>query len=295
MSPTDVTSPQEARVMLGEAIKKIRVSKKMDRAYLASRLGWSVSKVSRTENGVKRLDAEELGDIIFVFKPITPEQRSMLLALLRKSHEREWWRSKYAGALTPDMRRHTSLEGAATSIRAINTYFLHGLLQSEMTIREAMAVTFPDDAALRAKRIQFRIDRKRVLLPSHGLKFHVLMDEVIFMRNRGSRAARIEQIEYLIELSEQENITIQITPLSAPMAALTPTDRDIMEFSGADKPVIYAEGSLVQTFSTSHIDYKASLGLWETVMSVSLSEEESRNYFVKTLGELKMLNGERNG
>jgi transcriptional regulator with XRE-family HTH domain len=127
-----------------------------------------------------------------------------------------WW-SWRNGALIPGFPEYTAQEANATAVRMFQTRIVPGLLQ----VAE-YAAAWESGNVQRGKvtqdqadsRVQFLMDRQRILAKSPGPAIHAIMDETCLRRPIGGPAVMLRQLRHLEELAQRPKTTIQIAPES---------------------------------------------------------------------------------
>jgi len=277
----DVKSALDARRTLGSALRGFRKERGLNTQQLADKLGYSRSTISRTETGEKSMTAVQLQDIILALG--IDVQSSKALHILRdKTDEEQWWDNEYFGFLTPTMRKNAGYEAAARKFKILTESMVPGLLQSDKYVELIMAYTFGPDSKLYEKRVKYRIARRRYLAPERGVEFHAVIDSGVLDRCIAHPEVLKDQIEHLITIGSQPNITIQIVPPSAQRVRVM-SDRIRMEFGGEINPVVYAEASLISKFSEQSQDVTDTVDLFGTYLAQALTPEDSIVYMRKLL------------
>lgn len=95
-------------------------------------------------------------------------------------------------------------EQSASMIRAFEERIVYGLFQKEAYAR----VLLGDEDALKN-----RMRRQEILDQDPGPAVSVVLDETVLHREVGSREVMREQLDYLIELSCRDRISLQVAPI----------------------------------------------------------------------------------
>ncbi|MFB4313444.1 helix-turn-helix domain-containing protein [Actinomadura sp. 21ATH] len=96
-------------------------------------------------------------------------------------------------------------EQVAIMLRAYEDRVVYGLFQTEAYAR----ILLGDDDA-----VKNRMQRKEVLGRVPAPAVTVVMDETVLYREVGGAAVMKEQLEYLLALSDENNVNLQILPIS---------------------------------------------------------------------------------
>jgi transcriptional regulator with XRE-family HTH domain len=220
----DVT---EDRSRLAAALKALRQESGLSSSALGQRLGWSQSRVSRTENGTRRVTAREVSAWAEAANA-APELRDQLVrqADLTASEVLSWWDAHTGGLV----RRQNELAAAgsrATAIRSFHALIVPGLLQTDAFARLAIGaanVTGQQqdvDAAAAA-----RVQRQSILLdPGKRFEF-VLTPGALSWRLADDPGVMTAMAERIIATDSLANVTVAVIPPGAvapvlPLAGFT--------------------------------------------------------------------------
>ncbi|MEU4115521.1 helix-turn-helix transcriptional regulator [Kitasatospora sp. NPDC028055] len=127
-----------------------------------------------------------------------------------------WYQLKNAAILEgfPEYARYEAL---AEEIRIVEVNVVNGLLQTRayataIEMGHARQTGGCENQA--EERIEFRLNRQKILDRPNPPLLHVVLDESCLRRIVGGRDVMVEQLLHLEELSTRPNIVIQITPYS---------------------------------------------------------------------------------
>ncbi|TDC74680.1 helix-turn-helix transcriptional regulator [Actinomadura sp. 7K507] len=95
-------------------------------------------------------------------------------------------------------------EQTAIMLRAFEERIVYGLFQKDAYAR---ALLGDEDA------VKSRMRRQEILSQNPGPVISVVMDETVLYREVGGKEVMGEQLEYLLELSHRDKITLQIAPI----------------------------------------------------------------------------------
>ncbi|MFG2224583.1 helix-turn-helix domain-containing protein [Streptomyces sp. NPDC048644] len=203
---------------LGTALKRHREAAGLDQADGAEAIMKSVAKVSRMESGQTSASALEVSTLLDRYGVQDPEERARLMEWARKSNQRGWW-VDYPEAGRYGYADHISLESDATYIRAWGPMLIPGLLQTpdytEAVIRIGPRFTLPERMA---ELVKLRQERQR-RIEEGGAHFTAIIWEPAITALTCSRDVRAGQLEHLLEVGERQNVTVQLLPTAANMAA----------------------------------------------------------------------------
>ncbi|MFJ8955218.1 DUF5753 domain-containing protein [Streptomyces sp. NPDC102381] len=188
-----------------------------------------------------------------------------------------WWH-RYADVLPNWYPTFMGLEYEASLIRSYETHFVHGLLQTEAyaraVIREGPGGRREEDID---RHVAVRLERQQILTAGNAPQVHAVLDESA-LRRRGESRVMSDQLHHLIEVSERENVRLQIMPLSAggcPSGAGSFSILRLAEPEPAD--IVYLE----QLTSALYLDSRSDVAQYEMAMAElqqnSLTPQQSRD------------------
>ncbi|MFI1567791.1 helix-turn-helix domain-containing protein [Streptomyces sp. NPDC020490] len=199
-------------MLLGSQLRRLRESKGITREQAGYSIRASESKISRMELGRVSFKTRDVEDLLTLYGITDEAERTSLLSLAREANVAGWWHS-YSDVLPSWFPTYVGLEGAASSIRAYEVQFVHGLLQTEAYARAVVerGMRGASEADIE-KRVALRLERQKYLVAENAPEFHVVLDEAALRRPYGDREVMRGQLQHLIEISEQPNVRLQIMP-----------------------------------------------------------------------------------
>jgi hypothetical protein len=253
-------------------------------------LGWSKAKVSRYElarSGLKPADVESLLDIYGV----RGEYRDRLLALASEATQKGWWEA-YSDVLPGEHLTFISLEAEATSVLQWQITVVPGLLQTEQYAWHVFSGYQGVRRVPRTvieRRVQTRLIRQRLLNRDQPLELHAVIDESVLRRQRADRLVMYEQLRHLAEVSELNNVTVQILPLNGPKG-LALDSFQILQFGQAHETqlhdVVSAEVVRSYLYIEGETDTFEFTLAFEQLARDALGTEESKEFILRSAREL---------
>lgn len=209
-------SPTVRRRRLAAELRRLRERAGLTGEEVAEQLGWSGSKVSRIElyrTGVKTADLTRLLQLYGV----SSTHQAELLALAREPRRKGWWEA-YSDALPEEYAAYIVLEAEAVSMECWSSQLVHGLFQTADYASAIIEAHMDSTASLPPgkirQRVATRLERQQVLTRSERpLEFSVVLDQSVLLRQVGNAAVMREQLEHLLEVSEQPNVSLTVLPL----------------------------------------------------------------------------------
>jgi transcriptional regulator with XRE-family HTH domain len=248
----------------------------MSAEFAAGLLGVDRGKISNIESGVRGISADRLRTLAYNCDAIDEKYVEALIEMAQPSTG--WW-ERYRGSLPQGLLDISETEAHAARIRGANTVHVPGLLQTSehaMAIFRAAVPALPEHEV--ALRLALRSERQQVITGDAPVTYVTVVHEAALRMQFGGRAVARAQLEYLLEVSARQNVTLLALPF------------DRGAFPGAGQTVVYTEGSVPQ-LDTVQVDsshgpaflhaegqlakYRAQLDLLE---GLALPPEQSRDF-----------------
>jgi len=204
--------PTARRIILGAQLRRLREAAGITRADAGYAIRGSESKISRLELGRVGFKERDVQDLLTMYGVTEETERRAVLSMIAQSNERGWWH-RYSDLMPPWFQDFVGLEESASRIQSYELQFVPGLLQTE---EYARAVAGPDQPEQFTsdidRRVAFRLQRQKVLHRPGAPKLWAVIDESVLHRPIGGRGVLRRQLEHLLELTRQPNITLQVVP-----------------------------------------------------------------------------------
>lgn len=275
MPPRTILTQRQKR--LGSELRRMRTTAGMSAEHAAGLLGVDRSRISNMESGLRGINAERLRTLACNCD-CTDETYVDALVEMAEPSQSGWW-ERYRGSLPQGFLDISETEAYAVRLRGANTVHVPGLLQTSehaMAIFRAVVPQLPEHEV--ALRLAHRSERQSVITRDNPVPYVAVVHEAALRMQFGGRDVARGQLEYLLEVSEWDNVTVLVLPF------------DQGAFPGAGQTVVYAEGP-VRQLDTVQIDnshgpdflhsdgqlakYRAQLDLLE---GLALSPERSRDF-----------------
>jgi transcriptional regulator with XRE-family HTH domain len=235
--PEPTEGPTVLRILLGAQLRRLREARGITAQAAAKAIRGSESKISRIElgrNAIREIDVLDL----LTFYGVGAVEREQLLNLAEQANRPGWWH-RFNDILPDWFQAYVGMEEAATSIRIYEPQFIPGLLQTPRYT--AAVLTMCDIPIGEAERhVILRKERQRRFTEGR-VKLWAVIEETALRRPIGSKEILLDQLRYLLGLTDMPNLTLQIIPFGRGGHAV-PSGFTILRFGEADlQDVAYLE------------------------------------------------------
>jgi transcriptional regulator with XRE-family HTH domain len=251
------------RIALGTQLRKLREARGLTAAQAGHAIRGTASKISRIERGHTAAKPRDVADLLTLYGVTDEAERDKMLTLARQTSVPAWW-AQYNDLLPKWLELYIGLEEAASLIRAYEAQFVHGLLQTEDYARAVIVLSnahAPGEEIDR--RVSLRMERQQLLTRPGAPDLWAVLDEAALRRSPEQPSVMRAQLEYLLELADLPNVTLQIVPFCAGTYAAAGGPFTILRFPYPDMPdVVYLE----HLNSAQYLDQPRHVDDYRTVM-----------------------------
>jgi hypothetical protein len=204
--------PTALRIVLGAQLRRLREAAEITRADAGYSIRGSESKISRLELGRVGLKERDVADLLTMYGVTDATDRETFLEMVKRSNQPGWWHR--FNDLMPDwFQDYVGLEEAATRILTYELQFLPGLMQTEAYARAIASHGRPDSAGQDVeRRVGLRMNRQKILHRPGAPRLWAVIDESVLHRPIGGRDIMLAQLDHLLELTKQAQVTLQVVP-----------------------------------------------------------------------------------
>ncbi len=236
------SGPTVRRILLGSQLRRLRESRGIAREAAGYAIRASESKISRMELGRVSFKVRDVEDLLTLYQVNDVDEREPLLALAQAANLPGWWH-RYGDVLADWFQPYLGLEEAASVVRTYEVQFVPGLLQTPDYARAVVArghIGAP--AAQIESRVSLRMARQQLLTRPDPPQLWAVLDEAALRRPIGGVDVMRAQIQALIDVSELDNVTVQVMPFRSGGHAAEGGAFTILRFPEHDLPdVVYLE------------------------------------------------------
>lgn len=207
-------SPTVRRRRLAFELRRLREGANISPDAVIQELEFSRSKLSRIEAGRSGVSANDLRAMCQLYG-VNGAVLTGLLELARESRKHGWWQV-YADSMPSWLQSYVGLELEAASLSNYEAELVPGLLQTERYVRalheEAIGEKCGEEVE---RRVKIRLARQAVLSEDDPPRFGAVLNEAVLHRAVGCPEIMLDQLSHLVEMSQRDNVDIQILPFKA--------------------------------------------------------------------------------
>jgi transcriptional regulator with XRE-family HTH domain len=255
-----------ARQFVGREIRSARESKQLTRAELAKTFPVSESLVASWETGRLIPKTEYLTHLTGILG--LPD---VILRILDDLVSRE---------VAPEwLNKWTTAESESSALLAFAPQVVPGLLQTEDYARAVLRLGKPAPLDLEGQ-VSARMARQKLLARKDPPLYHAVLDEAVISRPVGGPEVMHDQLMRLVELSQRDEIIIQVIPfVVGAHAGFAGAAIVLASINGSE--VAYVDNALRGEVVEKVEDVAAMRRLWQMLSAKALHEEASIELIMK--------------
>ncbi len=208
-----------------------------------------------------------------------------LVTILKLAKEESWLHAASEG-LPDQYATYIGFENEAKGLLNYESSFVPGLLQTEAYARVAIPggdPELPPDEV--ENRVEARMARQARRDPSLDLR--VIIDEAVLRRQVGGPKIMSDQLQRLIQESEQPRVTLQAIPFEAGIHPGMHGSFVILQFGEGVHDVVYIETSAADLFLERDKDLRRYSLIFEHLQSAAVSPTETRDLMARLLADMR--------
>ncbi|QUH05360.1 helix-turn-helix transcriptional regulator [Saccharopolyspora erythraea] len=268
------TTPAPRAYVLGAELRDAREKSGLTLRKLASALDVSHSVVVRWERGERVPSTESVAAVCAVLG-LNTAARERLMRLARDAVS-EPPNTVSVGPVgeADQLAALLEFERIATSITDVSPIVVPGLLQTADYARAIMSAGIPDGET--DKRVMMRLGRRELITRRRSpVRFAALMLEAALHQSIGGPEVMLDQLQFLLEMGERDNVEIRVIPQSAGWTPAHVGPFVLLEFVKA-APVVHLEHHRSSAFLRDEGDVRAFVSAREDIDRVAMSPTKSR-------------------
>jgi transcriptional regulator with XRE-family HTH domain len=263
------------RIRLGARLRQLRMAAGKEMLDAAQYLRVDKATISRIENG--RTSAKVAHVRLLAAFYGAKDLEDELVEEAERGAAPGWW-AEFGPE--PWFKELLGRESVATGLDLFETELVPGLLQTEGYIRGFRAAAVPDATEeATARLVQFRLARQRHLVDGGVPTMRVILNEAVLMRPVGDPEAWRGQLEHIVKVASDPQVTVQVLPFSSgahpamgvPFYALTVKDEPSLD-------AVYLEDDRSGRQLTREGDLQRYRDIFTRLTSMSMSPDETVAY-----------------
>ncbi|MFG2085121.1 MULTISPECIES: helix-turn-helix domain-containing protein [unclassified Spirillospora] len=234
--------PTVLRMLVGAQLRRFREAAGISTEDAGYEIRASHSKISRMELGRVGFKERDVTDLLTHYGVTDPGLREPLLELADDANVPGWWQ-EYGDVVPSWFEPYLGLEQGAVVIRVYEVQDVPELLQTADYARSLLTARYPEAPGDEIeRRVELRMQRRRVFERPDPLKLWAVLDEAALRRAVGGAETMREQIRHLIEMAARPNVTVQVLPFAAGGHAAEGGPMTLLRFAEPELPdVVYLE------------------------------------------------------
>ena len=288
----DNVSPLILRRRLRTELLTARTKENLTQQQVAEAMEWSLSKMNRIEKAKSGISTNDLKALLRLYG-ITDKQRTeQLLALAREARQSPWWRH-YSDVAPAGLLELMDYESASSAISQFETIFVPGILQTEEYASAVLQVFYNEESTDKksaehvSRLVYLRTQRRGLLTSKDAPKFSFVLDESVIRRPVASPSIMSQQLQHLVSVAEQPNVTIQIVTFATGLYPGMKGPFEVVRFEDApDEDIVFMEGPRGDFISDKPEETQVYLQAFKRITDVSLSPSDSVKRLLKAASDL---------
>jgi hypothetical protein len=248
----------------------------------------SLSRIMNGDRGTSPVLVKAMLDCYGVTDPAVRED---ILDLVRadQAQRKKWWRKYSAVINTTQYGGYLELEQSAATLCSYEPQLIPGLLQTPEYARQVITAMRVD---LDAKQVQalvdVRINRQAILAreDSPPPKLWAVIDEAAFRRIESRPAVLKEQLQHLLDVEPNPNITLQLLPFDTGFHPGLYGSFMLMGFPEPNPDVVWVENLTNSVYFEGTSDVGRYTEVFDHLRATALGPPETRSRIQNMLKEL---------
>lgn len=280
--------PDVRRRRLGYELRRLREGARVSLEEAADILECHRSKISRIELGYLGIRSRDVRDLLDAYGVTDETLRSHLTELARSGSTRPWWEA-YGAAITPEYANYLGLESDAESLRTFETILVPGLLQTDAYSAAVIRANPRLDEQTVQALLRVRAERlSAVTRPHRPLGVRAVIGEAALRTPIGGVQVMTAQLDYLTEVGDQANVTLQVLPFSVGAHAGLCGPFTLFSFAVPEgSGMVYLEALTSSHYLEAQETLTEYASVFDSLSATALGPTASVEFITKIRDELK--------
>jgi hypothetical protein len=242
-------------------------------------IGYGASKLSRIEGATRGVKPGDLEQLLDLYGVTDPALRDFLAALARDGAKRGWWQTY---DLVPAYADLISLETDAAAVHSYEPLLIPGLLQTAAYARAAIgAISMTATPETVSALVDVRLARQAVLTRPEPLKVRAIVHEAALWARVPGPGAMREQLERLLDITQNPHVTVQVIPKEAALHPGTIGGFTVLGFDQPGLDVVLLENMDSSLYIEEPADVARYVEAFERVTATALPFDASADLIGK--------------
>ncbi|WP_130348021.1 helix-turn-helix domain-containing protein [Herbihabitans rhizosphaerae] len=279
------SDPSALRWLIGTELRQARLRSGRKQAEAGKTIGCTQAKINYLEIGRNQQQPEEVTKLLR-FYGCDAAHSDRIASLAGRADQGTWW-AAFSDVVPDWLKTFVGLEGLCATEFMYEPLLIPGLLQTQ-EYAEALLVDHLRVATVDVDRVvNLRMTRQaRLTDEDTPLRFSTVIEETTLHRLVGGPQVMILQLKHLLELSELDNVIMQIMPQSVAVHDGLEGEFTLLDFTEAQSIgyVEFPDGAIYVQDQDQVAAYTKSE---ERMRAVALSPVDSAELIRKRLAKLR--------
>ncbi|PPK70300.1 helix-turn-helix transcriptional regulator [Actinokineospora auranticolor] len=203
--------PRFSKRQLGRLLRTFREQAGKTQPEVATRMDWSVSKLTRIEKATVGISTTDLRALLAEYDMTDEELITDLTAVAKESREQPWY-APYDAVTTEPFRRLLAYEGSAVAIHQFHPLLIPGLLQTREYALAVLANHYSGHELELALEARMQRQARQAADPA---RLVMLIDEGAVRREIGGPEVLRAQLRALLTRAAEPATSIRVVPFTA--------------------------------------------------------------------------------
>lgn len=224
-----------------------------------------------------RVSAEARETTLDLWREIRAQEK----AVRSQGNSKGFWQP-YADQVAPHFPNYLQLEADASELCTLQLVLVPGLLQTPDYRRALVGIEDPVLSRVDTERRVELNTRRQSKVDEPGFVLNAFLSEAVLRHHPGGRAVMRDQLQWLVQLGERDNISVRVIPFEVgshrglTIQSFTLLTFPQLEDAPSEPPVVYIEGAMGALFlnrSDAIAEYEEAIA---ALRAVALSENDTR-------------------
>ncbi|MFD0774407.1 helix-turn-helix domain-containing protein [Streptomonospora algeriensis] len=192
-----------------------------------------------------------------------------LLALRKEARQPDRWQPY---ELERSYRTYANIESQATSIESYQSQLVPGIVQTEAYARAVIEATVLSGGDPE-RELKVRLERQQVLQASDRPELWLIVAESALRQEVGGPGVMAEQLDYLLALTQEPDITLQVLPFAAGAhVAMRIPAFVILRVEHHGLKAVYTEAQTASLFLTDQDDLREYTNIFNGLRAAAVDQ-----------------------